>query len=121
MDWNRTQHTQHSQHSQSYRTPHNVPPPQSEISVSNNRYMNNHSVPIPKSGGSPSFHGDPQKLNYQSNKTPSPPNGPPVHVPNGYSHGHGAGVGGMIGTHTVIYISFINFNISPIFFFFFLI
>ncbi|CAB4476356.1 unnamed protein product [Rhizophagus irregularis] len=101
MDWNRTQqHTQHSQHSQSYRTPHNVPPPQSEISVSNNRYMNNHSVPIPKSGGSPSFHGDPQKLNYQSNKAPSPPNGPPVHVPNGYSHGHGAGVGGMIGTHT---------------------
>lgn len=89
MEWDRSQHSQPYHQT---RSSHNVPP-QSEL-----RYRQ---PPISKSGGSPSMHGDSQKLNYMNSNDRQPktsPTGPHVHVPNGYPHGP---VGGMVGAHQV--------------------
>ncbi|CAG8605016.1 10268_t:CDS:10 [Funneliformis mosseae] len=96
MEWDRVPHS-HSYHQA--RSSHSIP------------IQNENRFTMAKNVSSPPMHGDSQKLNVknflmgnnerQGSKTSSPPPpGLPVHVPNGYPHGHG--VGGMAGAHVDI-------------------
>jgi hypothetical protein len=87
MEWDRSQPYHQT------RPSHNIPP-QAEI--------RHHPHSISKSGGSPSLHGDSQKLNYMNPNERQLKTSPTGHVPNGYTHGHGVPVGGMI--HQVPYM-----------------
>ncbi|CAI2162316.1 12522_t:CDS:10 [Funneliformis geosporum] len=108
MEWDRGQHPQ-SLHQT--RPSHSITT-QTEM-PNGNRFTNNLPLSMAKNVNSPPMHGDSQKLNVknflmsnnerQGNKTTSPPlPGLSAHVPNGYQHGHGVGVGGMVGTHVDI-------------------